>query len=410
MSKYSNINSWTHFDPLKQVVLGNVYEPKFFDDLPDDSIRQSIQKVLRETIEDLNGIKKILEDLGVEVIQIDSNFTQDGHRLPYKTFGEWKEDNPIGSLPKPMINPRDNYITLGNEIVCTIGHSSTKDHPLYMFDNVNIELCKQFNPNKLGPFTPTLEGQFDVPVPKTWNPSWDDPKYFEANSINNPKDFSEYVWKTWYMAAATLTRVGNTLIVDEVDRLGFYDWYSKIRPNHKFTKNTVAIGGHNDGSMCLPKEGLVLGCTWMTEDFFKKTFPNWDCMIIDNPNDFKNQHPKDYKELTKQQFERKIKKKKNIRWFVKDKMKDHKFVTYVDQWLYDWIGMQDETLFENNMLSLDERNIFSLNYQKEIHDKLNSVGIRPIYIPFRHKRFWDSGLHCLTLDTYREGTCREIKL
>ena len=46
MSKYSNINSWTHFDPLKQVVLGNVYEPKFFDDLPDDSIRQSIQKVL----------------------------------------------------------------------------------------------------------------------------------------------------------------------------------------------------------------------------------------------------------------------------------------------------------------------------------------------------------------------------
>ena len=70
MSKYSNINSWTHFDPLKQVVLGNAYEPKFFDDLPDDSIRQSIQKVLRETIEDLNGIKKILEDLGVEVIQI----------------------------------------------------------------------------------------------------------------------------------------------------------------------------------------------------------------------------------------------------------------------------------------------------------------------------------------------------
>ena len=60
MSK--SINSWTHFDPLKQVVLGNVYEPEFFNDLPDDSIKQSIQKVLHETIEDLNLIKKTLKD------------------------------------------------------------------------------------------------------------------------------------------------------------------------------------------------------------------------------------------------------------------------------------------------------------------------------------------------------------
>ena len=70
--------------------------------------------------------------------------------------------------------------------------------------------------------------------------------------------------------------------------------------------------------------------------------------------------------------------------------------------------MQDETFFEVNMLSLDEKNILTLNYQKEIHDKLKSVGVNPIYTKFRHKRFWDSGLHCLTLDTYREGSCREI--
>ena len=43
--KYEKPNSWTHFDPLKQVVIGNVYDPSFFDDLKDDSIRESIQKV-----------------------------------------------------------------------------------------------------------------------------------------------------------------------------------------------------------------------------------------------------------------------------------------------------------------------------------------------------------------------------
>ena len=58
--KYEKPNSWTHFDPLKQVVIGNVYDPSFFDDLKDDSIRESIQKVLRETKEDLDNIIKTL--------------------------------------------------------------------------------------------------------------------------------------------------------------------------------------------------------------------------------------------------------------------------------------------------------------------------------------------------------------
>ena len=79
--KYSKVNSWTHFDPLKQVVIGNIYDPKFFDDLPDTSIRDSIQKVMYETIEDLDIIKKKLIDLGVEVIQTDSKWTQNGNIL-----------------------------------------------------------------------------------------------------------------------------------------------------------------------------------------------------------------------------------------------------------------------------------------------------------------------------------------
>ena len=42
-----------------------------------------------ETKEDLNGIKKTLEDLGVEVIQIDDCWTDALGLNPYKTFGEF---------------------------------------------------------------------------------------------------------------------------------------------------------------------------------------------------------------------------------------------------------------------------------------------------------------------------------
>jgi hypothetical protein len=29
--------------------------------------------------------------------------------------------------------------------------------------------------------------------------------------------------------------------------------------------------------------------------------------------------------------------------------------------------------------------------------------MEPIHVPFRHKWFWDAGLHCITLDLFRYG-------
>jgi glycine amidinotransferase len=81
------------------------------------------------------------------------------------------------------------------------------------------------------------------------------------------------------------------------------------------------------------------------------------------------------------------------------------FTNFVDTYLKDWCGNMEESIFEVNMLSVDEKTILSLNYQKEVHDKLKSANIEPIYTRFRHRNFWDGGLHCLTVDTYREGGC-----
>ena len=55
------VNSWTHWQPLKQVVLGNCFEPEFFEDVKDTKLRDSLQRIIHETKEDLNGIKKHLK-------------------------------------------------------------------------------------------------------------------------------------------------------------------------------------------------------------------------------------------------------------------------------------------------------------------------------------------------------------
>ena len=51
--------------------------------------------------------------------------------------------------------------------------------------------------------------------------------------------------------------------------------------------------------------------------------------------------------------------------------------------------------------------VFCSNYNKGVFDYLKRL-YEPIYCRFRHRWFWDSGLHCLTLDTVREGGNAEL--
>ena len=387
------VNSWTHWQPLKQVVLGNCFEPEFFEDVKDTKLRDSLQRIIHETKEDLNGIKKTLEDLGVEVIQVDSKWTDSCQINPYKSFGEFielsKQNSFRNYILKPLIAPRDMYITLGDELFLLGGQYNSqipKDgkHPLDVFET-NLELVKDMWENmdtKLGPASPT-----DVK-----NGMWEDQNSFDLNLEYDPVNFKRYVTETYSFGAPAITRIGDTLLVDEKEVNGFWDWYCKIKPNHKHKKVRVAIGGHNDGSICLPKPGLVIAANWVDKSLFNETLPGWDNLVNEHPNNFVEQYPQ-FREL------------KNKSWFVDGEMGNKTFTNFVDTYLKDWCGNMEESIFEVNMLSVDEKTILSLNYQKDVHNKLKSVNIEPIYTRFRHRNFWDGGLHCLTVDTYREGGC-----
>ena len=397
------VNSWTHWQPLKQVVLGNVFPPEFFEDVKDTKLRDSLQRVVHETKEDLDGIKKTLEDLGVEVILVDDCWTDGLGLNPYKTFGEFleksKESKGLLALPKPLMSPRNSHITMGNDLFITQQYNPQMvidgKHPLDMFD-VDLTLVKDTWKNidsKLGPFRPNEQ--------ELKNELWTEQEYFDMNMKHDPVNFRNFVYETWNFDAPFITRIGDTILVDEGQsnyRKGIADWYNNIRPDNKFKFKLIDIGGHNDGSMCLPKPGLVIAAPWMEKGFFENTLPGWDQLIIEHPNNFEQQYPKEYEDY-------KARKKSDMNWYVDNEKNNKPFTDFVDTYLKDWVGFMEESIFEVNMLSINENTILSINYQKEVHDKLKSVGIEPIYTRFRHRHFWDSGLHCLTLDTYREGGC-----
>ena len=70
-----------------------------------------------------------------------------------------------------------------------------------------------------------------------------------------------------------------------------------------------------------------------------------------------------------------------------------------------WVGYVEESVFDVNMLVIDEKNVIcNNNCNPLVIDAFNRHGITPHVINFRHRYFWDGGLHCITSDLHREGT------
>ena len=136
--KVTKANSWNGWDPLKQVILGNVFDPDFFEDIQDPKLRDLLQRLLYETHEDLMGIKKTLEDLGVEVIQPPRNtvahYGEIDNSNKFSGITEASaEVGKIRGLPKPCLMPRDYYVTLGDKVLFTgFLHEKSKAH--FMFE------------------------------------------------------------------------------------------------------------------------------------------------------------------------------------------------------------------------------------------------------------------------------------
>jgi hypothetical protein len=81
------------------------------------------------------------------------------------------------------------------------------------------------------------------------------------------------------------------------------------------------------------------------------------------------------------------------------------FTNFVETWLQEWVGYVEETVFDVNVLVLDQHHVCVSQPDNEIVNTfLRKHKMEPVYVPWRHRYFWDGGLHCITLDLQREGS------
>ena len=375
-------------------MLGDFYSPEFFNDIKNTKVKSALQRIASETQEDLEGFEKVLKDFGCDVIRpyVDKNDS---------IMNYTDHDGKLTYIPGTPLQPRNSQLVIGNDLFYTRDFAYYLDHPgiKQSLDNYNKNFKNIYSPLSEASFN-GHKGE-DAP---DW-PSYTD--YVERFCNKQPLSDKPYIHNEilgiykkeisfgFPIQAPSITVVGRDIYIDiktEVDSVlvnYYFKEFAKMFPNFKI--NVLTIGGHNDGCFHTIKPGAILSLNEIQT--YNNTFPGWDiCYLPDQSWD-----------KVRPFIELKIKNRG--KWWVPGEEENDEFTNFVETWLQDWVGYVEETIFDVNVLVLDERHCCVSQQDNEIVNAfLKKHNMEPVYVPWRHRYFWDGGLHCITLDLYREGT------
>lgn len=162
----------------------------------------------------------------------------------------------------------------------------------------------------------------------------------------------------------------------------------------KYRTHWVDTEGHADGCFCPVVPGLIITRSDMRS--YSDTFPDWEIVQIDSSY---HQKLKSFKQM---------KRKNEGKWWVKGEEFNDEFIEFIDSWVSHWVGFVDETIFDVNILMIDQKNAAVNGYNKKVYSAMERHGVTPHLVKFRHRFFWDSGLHCVTQDLDREGILEDF--
>ena len=185
-----------------------------------------------------------------------------------------------------------------------------------------------------------------------------------------------------------VVRIGKRLIVDtgytenavQLEKIK----QAMCRYEKKYEIFHTSEGGHLDSVFCPIKEKLIFSSHWGDKNFYSNTLPGWEIFWIKNN------------------------KKKHIQgnwWTEENNFYSPIFSKHIEEKAASWVGNSTETVFEANMLVVDEKNVICIAEHEPSFQRMRELGIEPHVVDFPTRHFWDGGIHCVTVDIRREGGC-----
>lgn len=213
----SSVNSHTGWQPLRSVMLGDVYPVDFYYDF-DPDVRDAFETITSMTKEDLDKIETILMSRNITV-----------HRPIFtKNRNDYLDEQ--GLLVKPPIMPRDTEFVLGDKFYhLRMDHTHDPwQHLLDAMGNQGVSIIK-------GPRHTDVSCLCPPSIVRC------------GRDIYIDHDTHQHVWNL----------VGST----------FIDWSKDYRVH------IISTGGHSDGVFCPVRPGLIIASHWL--QIYEKTFPDW---------------------------------------------------------------------------------------------------------------------------------------
>jgi hypothetical protein len=370
---------YQHWDPLQVCIVGRSYPPEFYSWITIPHVRNLFERIAIETEEDYQNIIKKLQSFGVEVIR---------PNLPEQTFVD-------GKYVKPPMSPRDYTAMIGDTFYineyCTFPIDISK-----IYNHVRDSSwpdCANWDDFEKLPAAIKLECMSMHQLDQSTTVSLNQQGCYNhiIDQIQNQGNQVRFNLHD-LINGSQVARIGKDLYfgTDPYDR-NLTQFQQVLNQEFINTRNHIVnTDGHSDGVYCAVCPGLIIS-SHDIEDY-SKIYPDWEVIYL--PREQANQ----FDQYTM------LKNKNHGRWWVPGFEHDTELVELVETYLPHWTGYIEETIFDLNMLIVDSKNVLVFNYNKQVFDALSRYGITAHVVPFRHRYFWDGGIHCVTSDLHRTGS------
>lgn len=354
---------WTNWDPLEEVIVGDCYKPTTFDNFIPTELQDQFNKILEETKEDLDNLAKLLESMNVKV-----------HRPQVFTYPNLINlDSFSITMPMSPVVPRDQYLAYGETIFQT--YTSMPDRyldPRGYYDIFRQMFDKGYNWISMPP--PNLMNINELP--QWWT---DGGKIYSLLS-------GQILWHT-----ATMFKCGDSIIMNSLGpgSLAGLEWIKRNFVGTTIVENVNTYynnWGHIDHGFFMINDDTVV-C--VDETFVPQCLQNKNLI----------------------QFGKFIKSGKNVVEYLtqlRSNPQEQPGLARLKNYITQWSGYDQAVFFDTNVLVVDPNNIIVSSIPNIMIKILKHYGVSVHICHQRHGLFWDSGIHCATLDLKRTGQKRKI--
>ena len=348
-----------HWDPLQVCVVGQSYPPEFYSWIQNANTRRHFEQLADETEQDFQLLIQLLQrQFGIRVLRPEMPADSSG----LKCHGRWIV---------PPVTPRDYFVMIHDQLwVPKIPNSS---HAQRVFSNQSELDLATFQARDLDQHRAKLACYQNI--------------FQDVHDQGNQVQYTDLD----VVSGCFVSRLGQDLYFatqsyDEDQSM----MLTRINQQFPNTRNKIVnAGGHGDSTYCPVTPGLIISLRDVPT--YSDTFPDWEVVYLPAST---------YADTA--EFRSSMKHNRG-RWNIPGFESDPDLVHIVEHYFESWVGNASETVFDVNILVIDQKNIVVSSHNDQVEQACARYGIEVHVSPFRHRYFWDAGIHCITNDLNRQG-------